>query len=81
MSPTLATTAAPLRRVLATQRLAARAATALTLHAASVIVVSSTLSPARSRDEAHAHARSARSHTSEPEARTPTHYKLQSVAL
>ncbi len=83
MSPAFPAIAAPLRRLPlpATQRLAARAATALTLDAASVIVISSTLEPPSSREEAHARLLSTLSRASARRARTPTRYKFQSLAL
>ena len=81
MSPTRAAPVTLLRRLLATQRAAARLRLALTLHAPSVIVVSSTLKPTPNRDEAHARLRSTQSHTSEHRACMPTPYKFQSIAL
>jgi hypothetical protein len=81
MSITRASGAARLRHLLVTPSLAARAPTALTLHAPSVIVVSSTLKPLRTRDEAHAHLLFTLPHASERLARSPTRYRLQSIAL
>ena len=81
MSPTHTAAATPLRRPLASPRLAARAAIALTLPAASVIVVSSTLKPAPRRNQAHARLLSTLSHPSQRRAPIPTRYKSPSIAL
>ena len=81
MSPTRTAEAASLRRLLATQRPAARAATALSLYARSVIVVSFTLKPPSTRHEAHASVLPISSHVSKRPARIPTRYKSQSIAL
>ena len=81
MSSTLAPAASPLRRLRATQRPAARAASALTLHAPSVIFISSTSKPPPTRHQPHACVLPTPSHASRNPARIPPHYKSQSAAL